>query len=167
MLPSYTTNYYADLAGAKANIVIIEKAITVQMGLVLGRQYNNSAAYPFMRYVGNTYPLWLNGTVDAKPDRFGTEGQDYEPFTVQTELQLGKITEGYDGKLEEDLDVWLPYTLTAFRAAERLTTAAAPNAPRGMLWSSIRVASVVLPGDVIGARFIQTLIFVAQGDGRD
>jgi hypothetical protein len=145
------------------NIVEVEKQISAEVAGLLDINIDQ-VAYPFMRYRSDVYPKWLNGLSDARPEEFGLE-QDYEPTTIRLELQLGKVTEGYDGLLEQQLYTWIPYTMATFRANPRLITPARPTAPTGLLWSSIRLARALMPGEIIAAEFQITLACFVMNAG--
>lgn len=151
---------YADLTGAMTNLVALEKQITVDVGTILGQSFNTSAK-AFMRYDSEVYPKWLNGLSTAVPDEFGL-AEEYTPYTFSIELQLGKITQGFDGALEQTLYTWIPYTLASFDATPRLQTDAVPTIPRFLLMTNLRTAQPRMPGDIIAAQFILTLAFSVQ-----
>lgn len=155
---------YADVPGAFTNLIALESQITSEVGQLLN-QALNSEARPFMRYDSGVYPKWLNSLSNAKPEPLGSD-EEYDPYTVDIELQLGKRTEGQDGALEETLQVWVPYTLASFQATPRLQSAANPNVPKFLLGAGLRLETTRMPGDIIAAQFVLTLAFSVQNRGR-
>lgn len=153
---SVTTLNYVDLAGVFDNLVEVLKEITREVGSILQQPFNTEAAYPFSRFESAVYPKWLCGLSDAKPEPFGIS-EDFEPYTILIELQIGKKTEGYDGQLERQLQTWIPYTLAAFRATPRLQTDANMESPLGLLETQCRLYKSEMPGDIIGAKFLLIL----------
>lgn len=157
---------YPDLSGAMRNLVALEKQITLEVGSILDQNFNDGTAQPYMRYESAVYPKWLNGISNDRPDEFGIF-ENEQLWTISAELQLGKITQGYDGSLEQTLYVWLPYTIETIRVNPKLKSAAQPTAPRNLILASARVAQPLMPGDIIAARFVVSLDFVTTNEDRD
>lgn len=156
---------YTQLSDVVDHVVEMEKQIARDVASILQQSFP-AVAYPYMRFTNAEYPKWLNGFTNAKPDAFGIS-EEYDLMTLLIELQIGKITQGFDGKLEQTLYTWIPYTLAAFRTAPRLQTTAKPVAPVGLLESSLRLADEQAPGDVLAARFILTLAMYVHNTERD
>ena len=145
---------YVDMANVVDHIVEIQKRITIDVGGILGQDFG-ATAYGYMRQVAQTYPKWLNGLSDAKPEPSGLF-ENAEPYVVVMELQLGAVTQGYDGDLERQLLIWIPYTLEAFRVTPRLQSPGLLDIPQWLLDTTIRLGKTIMPGDIIGAQFILT-----------
>lgn len=147
------------------HLVEVEKTITVDVMTLLDRPMNTNNAFPYSRRINNVYPQWLNGLSNDKPDEFGIDEQ-YEPITISMQIQVGKVDEGQEGELEQTLFTWIPYTDVAVRANPRLQTPAMSTPPNNLLWTSIRLADALMPGDVIAARFVLTAACFAHNQGR-
>lgn len=157
---------YADVPGALLNLCELEKLITADVGIILNQEFNTEQAFPYQQYESSVYPKWLNGITEVRPDYQGNY-EDSEPYAVSIELQLGKRTQGYDGKLEQTLNVWVPYTLAALRAFPRLQTPTRPQVPLNLLECKCRVNRQRAPGDIIAAQFILTMEFSVYNLERD
>lgn len=157
---------YADVAGAIDSVVALESEITTDVGSILGLNLNTAAAFPYLRYDSGVYPKWLNGVTNVKPD-FNGIFEEADQVTALIELQLGKITEGYDGDLEQQFYVWIPYTLAVFKASPRLQSNAIQTIPKGLLDASLRLADEQAPGNIIAARFILTMNFYVHNAERN
>lgn len=163
---SMPTLNYPDVVGAKQRLVAIEKEITTAVITILNRPASGDAK-PFMRYEAQgVYPKWLNKLSTEKPEDFGI-WEEYIPVVIETELQVGKRTEGFDGVLEQSLDVWIPYTIALARTRPRLTSDAYGTPPAHMLEASCRLGDPLMPGDVIAAKFIWSLAFFVENAERD
>lgn len=157
---------YADVSSAITNVVALQKEITADVATILGFSLNGDAAFPYMRYQNGTYPKWLNMLTNTKPSDFGV-AQNEQPYSLLMELQLGKITQGYDGQLEQQFYTWIPYTLAAFQASPRLLSTAVQTIPNGLLDTGIRLADEQAPGDVLAARFILNMVFYVENIERN
>lgn len=157
---------YADIAGAILNAVEVEKLIIRDVSEILNIPFNSNEAYPFMRYESGAYPKFLNGISDDKPNEAGIY-EINDVIAINIEIQLGKRTEGVDGKLEQQLYTWIPYTTAMFRTRPLLTTAARPEKPRNLLATDIRLSKALMPGDIIAAQFVLELGFFTTNPERD
>ena len=157
---------YADLPGAMLNIVEMQKQISTDVIALLSITGNANAAVPFLRYSAETYPLWRTGLSSAAPQPSGI-WEESDPVVVRMILEVDKVTAGYDGKAEQQLYTWVPYTLAAFRANPQLETLARPTRPRWLLESLIRLAQTRQPGNTISAAFELTLHFAVTNQERN
>ena len=159
------TLVYPDLSGAIDGMVEIEKEISRDVMQILQTTLNLNEAYPFMHFESEVYPRWVNALSDIKPEDIGVY-EEAEPMTVLTRLELGKKTEGYDGKLEQTLWTWIPYTTTMFATRPLLTSDTHPARPLCLLGASMRLYRPYVPGETIAAEFVTTLAFYVNNPVR-
>lgn len=157
---------YADVTGAINCVVALQKEIVTDVASILGFTVNGDAAFPFMRYQSAVYPKWLNMLTNTKPSDFGV-AQSEQPYSLLMELQLGKITQGYDGELERQFYTWIPYTLATFQSSPRLLSTNIQTPPNGLLETGIRLADEQAPGDVLAARFVLNMVFYVENIERN
>lgn len=156
---------YPDVLGAIKGMVSIQKEIIRDVSQILTISLNTGEAFPFMHYDSEVYPRWVNGVSDAKPEDIGV-GEETEPMTILSRLEIGKRTEGFDGDLEQQLWTWIPYTITMFATRPLLTSDAAPDRPKGLLGASMRLYRPLVPGQTVAAEFVTTCLFYTNNPVR-
>lgn len=70
-------------------------------------------------HVQPTYPYFTNRLGQITVD---DDGEDYDVYTVNVQMRLliGQMTEGYDGEVENRLQLYIPQIITYFNERELL-----------------------------------------------
>lgn len=116
----------------------------------------------------NNFPYWTNrpGRITLPDDE---EDLDYPTYIVISRLVIGHVGEGYDGDLENSLQLWIPQLITYFNARPTLVTATQSSGLPNLLHARVSGATglAILQnygsiGSQVGCEFTHTLEFVEE-----